>query len=84
MNDAAAHCSGGAGSVKKLDDYYYCCMQNSCCHHDDDECAIGDTCCLDDCDDPLTCAYTDSGCEGKYGQLHGCQLDDKFGCVVGK
>ncbi|GMH86630.1 hypothetical protein TL16_g10608 [Triparma laevis f. inornata] len=82
QNDAKSHCS--TGKVKKVDDYNYCCQLNDCCHHDDDDCAIGDVCCLDSCDDPLTCTYTENGCGGKYGQMHNCGWDDDYAaCTVG-
>jgi hypothetical protein len=77
-----SHCS--TKTVKKVDDYNYCCQMDKCCHHDDDDCNIGDVCCLDSCDDPLTCSYTTDGCSGKYGELHNCGWDDKYSaCTVG-
>jgi hypothetical protein len=74
FNDAYSHCS--TKQVLKVDEYEYCCAAASCCHFDDDECAIGSVCCNDGCTDPKTCSYTETGCGGKYGDLHGCQWND--------
>jgi hypothetical protein len=82
FNDAYDHC--GTKKVKKMDDYKYCCQMNDCCHFDDADCVTGDVCCLDDCEDPTKCTYTQSGCDGKYGDLHGCGWDaDYSACIVG-
>eukprot|EP00620_Florenciella_sp_RCC1587_P016323 CAMPEP_0182570768 /NCGR_PEP_ID=MMETSP1324-20130603/10980_1 /TAXON_ID=236786 /ORGANISM="Florenciella sp., Strain RCC1587" /LENGTH=144 /DNA_ID=CAMNT_0024785197 /DNA_START=132 /DNA_END=566 /DNA_ORIENTATION=+ len=81
-DDTYAHCS--SKSVKKMDDYYYCCTQSDCCYSSDgsDDCNVGDTCCNADCDDPLTCSYTESGCSGTYGAKHNCMWDTDH-CIVG-
>ena len=57
---------------------------DGCCYSSDESCNPGQTCCKTKCTDPLTCSYTETGCKGKYGQLHNCQWDDSSDmCIVG-
>lgn len=55
---------------------------DSCCHYNDTSCSVGQICCKSGCNDPSTCSYTQSGCTGKYGEIHHCQWTDAH-CVVG-
>ena len=71
FNDAYSHCS--TKQVLKHEEYEYCCAQAAVCQPDDVDCAIGAVCAPEGCTDPKTCSYTQSGCTGKDGTLHGCQ-----------
>ena len=55
-----------------------------CCYYSDSAsaCSAGDVCCKSSCKDPSSCSYTESGCEGRYGQKHNCQWEGAQ-CVVG-
>eukprot|EP00939_MAST-03C_sp_MAST-3C-sp1_P005297 g5297.t1 len=56
---------------------------SSCCHYSDKSCTEGQVCCKSSCDDPSSCSYTEAGCDGRYGQAHGCSWTGSS-CVVGK
>merc|ERR1712032_1616159 len=42
------------------------------CYYHDKACNNGQVCCKSQCQDPKSCSYTESGCSGKYGQVHHC------------
>ena len=55
--------------AERQDDYQTDDFDVGCCYYSDTSCTEGDVCCLSGCDDPTACSYTESGCEGHYGQV---------------